>query len=128
MLSFFRKKDDVLKVGAVRSVIVSSDVSQIWSDEFWLWKVSFVYVFRQEVFNPTLKELGYRDDEDLKAAIYDLLRTIKDPEKPSTLEVRAIWVKMEEVLLICALPLGVERSKRRLRICDETCRWRGASG
>ncbi|KAF9405044.1 hypothetical protein HW555_006724, partial [Spodoptera exigua] len=34
----------------------------------------------------TLQELGYRDENDLKETIYDFLRTIRDPEKPSTLE------------------------------------------
>lgn len=38
--------------------------------------------------NFSLAELGYKSDEELKQTIYDLLRTIKDPEKPSTLEVR----------------------------------------
>lgn len=53
----------------------------------------------QEVENPTLQELGYKDDEDLKQAIYDLLRTIKDPEKPNTLEVRAIKNCSEDNLI-----------------------------
>ncbi|CAH0715087.1 unnamed protein product, partial [Brenthis ino] len=34
----------------------------------------------------TLQELGYKDDNDLRETIYDFLRTIRDPEKPSTLE------------------------------------------
>lgn len=31
--------------------------------------------------------MGYENEEDLKQTIYDHLRTIRDPEKPSTLEV-----------------------------------------
>ncbi|XP_026331229.1 MIP18 family protein galla-1 [Hyposmocoma kahamanoa] len=34
----------------------------------------------------SLQELGYRDENDLRETIYDFLRTIRDPEKPSTLE------------------------------------------
>ncbi|KAI5632704.1 iron-sulfur cluster assembly protein domain-containing protein [Phthorimaea operculella] len=34
----------------------------------------------------SLQELGYNDENDLKETIYDFLRTIRDPEKPSTLE------------------------------------------
>ncbi|EDW74241.1 uncharacterized protein Dwil_GK21825 [Drosophila willistoni] len=33
-----------------------------------------------------LQELGYRNATDLQETIYDLLRTIRDPEKPCTLE------------------------------------------
>ncbi|XP_037908518.1 MIP18 family protein galla-1 isoform X2 [Hermetia illucens] len=33
-----------------------------------------------------LNELGYKDTNDLKETIYDALRTIRDPEKPHTLE------------------------------------------
>ncbi|ALC41515.1 CG30152 [Drosophila busckii] len=33
-----------------------------------------------------LHELGYRNATDLQETIYDLLRTIRDPEKPCTLE------------------------------------------
>ncbi|XP_077287531.1 cytosolic iron-sulfur assembly component galla-1 [Arctopsyche grandis] len=35
---------------------------------------------------PSITQLGYRDNNDLKDTIYDVLRTIRDPEKPSTLE------------------------------------------
>ncbi|XP_053664900.1 MIP18 family protein galla-1 [Anopheles marshallii] len=35
---------------------------------------------------PTLQELGYRSTDDLRETIYDFLRTIRDPEKPNTLE------------------------------------------
>ncbi|XP_035792800.1 MIP18 family protein galla-1-like [Anopheles albimanus] len=35
---------------------------------------------------PTLQQLGYRNVNDLKETIYDFLRTIRDPEKPNTLE------------------------------------------
>ncbi|CAK1589444.1 unnamed protein product [Parnassius mnemosyne] len=34
----------------------------------------------------SLQELGYKDDNELRETIYDFLRTIRDPEKPSTLE------------------------------------------
>jgi hypothetical protein len=37
-----------------------------------------------------MEDLGYKTDEELKQTIYDLLRTIKDPEKPNTLEVRSL--------------------------------------
>ncbi|XP_062549626.1 MIP18 family protein galla-1 [Armigeres subalbatus] len=36
--------------------------------------------------SPTLSQLGYRGEDDLKETIYDFLRTIRDPEKPNTLE------------------------------------------
>ncbi|KFB51615.1 AGAP007363-PA-like protein [Anopheles sinensis] len=35
---------------------------------------------------PSLQELGYRNSNDLRETIYDFLRTIRDPEKPNTLE------------------------------------------
>uniref|UniRef100_A0A182MUC8 MIP18 family-like domain-containing protein n=1 Tax=Anopheles culicifacies TaxID=139723 RepID=A0A182MUC8_9DIPT len=35
---------------------------------------------------PTLQELGYQNANDLRETIYDFLRTIRDPEKPNTLE------------------------------------------
>lgn len=34
----------------------------------------------------TLQELGYKDENELRETIYDYLRTIRDPEKPNTLE------------------------------------------
>ncbi|XP_053675997.1 MIP18 family protein galla-1 [Anopheles nili] len=34
----------------------------------------------------TLQELGYRNTDDLRETIYDFVRTIRDPEKPNTLE------------------------------------------
>ncbi|XP_037952716.1 MIP18 family protein galla-1-like [Teleopsis dalmanni] len=33
-----------------------------------------------------LQELGYQNADDLKETIYDILRSIRDPEKPNTLE------------------------------------------
>ncbi|EAT37962.1 AAEL010112-PA [Aedes aegypti] len=36
--------------------------------------------------SPTLSQLGYRSADDLRETIYDFLRTIRDPEKPNTLE------------------------------------------
>ncbi|XP_013102030.1 MIP18 family protein galla-1 [Stomoxys calcitrans] len=33
-----------------------------------------------------LKELGYKNANDLQETVYDCLRTIRDPEKPATLE------------------------------------------
>ncbi|XP_055626843.1 MIP18 family protein galla-1 isoform X2 [Toxorhynchites rutilus septentrionalis] len=36
--------------------------------------------------SPSLSQLGYRNENDLKETIYDFLRTIRDPEKPNTLE------------------------------------------
>ncbi|XP_035905165.1 MIP18 family protein galla-1 [Anopheles stephensi] len=39
---------------------------------------------------PTLQELGYRNANDLRETIYDILRTIRDPEKPNTLEDLAV--------------------------------------
>lgn len=30
--------------------------------------------------------MGYTDEQDLKECIYDILRFVKDPEKPQTLE------------------------------------------
>ncbi|CAO1322093.1 unnamed protein product [Diamesa tonsa] len=67
MLSFFRKKQsdtDLIPRGAIRSVFVEPN----------------------EYFNKSLVEMGYENEEDLKQTIYDHLRTIRDPEKPSTLE------------------------------------------
>jgi hypothetical protein len=43
----------------------------------------------KEIQNPNLQEIGFGSEEELKQTIFDLLRTIKDPEKPSTLEVIA---------------------------------------
>lgn len=33
-----------------------------------------------------LKELGYKDAQDLQETLFDVLRSIRDPEKPCTLE------------------------------------------
>jgi hypothetical protein len=44
----------------------------------------------QDINNPSLAEIGYSSEEELKQTIYDLLRTIRDPEKPSTLEVKKL--------------------------------------
>ncbi|XP_030387328.1 MIP18 family protein galla-1 [Scaptodrosophila lebanonensis] len=39
-----------------------------------------------------LHELGYRNATDLQETIYDLLRSIRDPEKPCTLEdLNVVW-------------------------------------
>ncbi|XP_063701078.1 MIP18 family protein galla-1 [Culicoides brevitarsis] len=35
---------------------------------------------------PSLESLGYKNEQDLKETIYDILRTVRDPEKPTTLE------------------------------------------
>ncbi|KAG5667884.1 hypothetical protein PVAND_015850 [Polypedilum vanderplanki] len=68
MLSFFKKirteSESEGRVNTVRSVVVGID----------------------DVVHPSLAEMGYSNEEDLKFAIFDLLRTIKDPEKPQTLE------------------------------------------
>lgn len=48
-----------------------------------------MFIF-QEIHNPSLAEIGYTSEEELKQTIYDILRTIKDPEKPSTLEVEIL--------------------------------------
>ncbi|KAL7013515.1 hypothetical protein ACKWTF_015435 [Chironomus riparius] len=67
MLSFikrFRTESEAERFNAVRSVVVKVD----------------------DVVHPSLAEMGYANEEELKFAIYDLLRTIKDPEKPQTLE------------------------------------------
>lgn len=42
----------------------------------------------KDVKHPGLHELGFKNNEEFRQTIYDLLRTIKDPEKPSTLEVK----------------------------------------
>uniref|UniRef100_A0A6M2DV85 MIP18 family-like domain-containing protein n=1 Tax=Xenopsylla cheopis TaxID=163159 RepID=A0A6M2DV85_XENCH len=39
-----------------------------------------------EKLSEITKELGYADTDELKETIYDYIRTIRDPEKPSTLE------------------------------------------
>lgn len=41
---------------------------------------------REVVPSPSLTQLGYRSVDDLRETIYDFLRTIRDPEKPNTLE------------------------------------------
>ncbi|XP_053689896.1 MIP18 family protein galla-1 [Sabethes cyaneus] len=65
MLSFFRKKaDDVSEASSSRTESLNREVAQ----------------------SPSLSQLGYRDANDLKETIYDFLRTIRDPEKPNTLE------------------------------------------
>jgi hypothetical protein len=49
-----------------------------------------VQIYLQDINNPSLAEIGYSCEEELKQTIYDLLRTIRDPEKPSTLEVKKL--------------------------------------
>ncbi|XP_075168150.1 cytosolic iron-sulfur assembly component galla-1 [Haematobia irritans] len=39
-----------------------------------------------DVGEDALKELGYKNATDLQETVYDCLRTIRDPEKPATLE------------------------------------------
>lgn len=93
MLSFFRKKQsdsDLISKGAIRSVFVEQNVSL--NTVFFLFSCCalcyclFTFSFK-EYFNQSLVEMGYENEEDLKQTIYDHLRTIRDPEKPSTLEV-----------------------------------------
>lgn len=66
MLSFFRKKtsDDMSVASGSRSESLNREVAQ----------------------SPSLSQLGYRNANDLKETIYDFLRTIRDSEKPNTLE------------------------------------------
>ncbi|XP_026463377.1 MIP18 family protein galla-1-like [Ctenocephalides felis] len=64
MFSFFRKK----------SVSDMSDTSNADDSKCF------------EKLSEITKELGYADTEELKETIYDYIRTIRDPEKPSTLE------------------------------------------
>ncbi|XP_055530094.1 MIP18 family protein galla-1 [Wyeomyia smithii] len=66
MLSFFRKKSS----GDVSAASSSCSES----------------LNREVAPSPSLSQLGYRDANDLKETIYDFLRTIRDPEKPNTLE------------------------------------------
>ncbi|XP_058459902.1 MIP18 family protein galla-1 [Malaya genurostris] len=63
MLSFFRKKDSNPSSGSC-SENTNSEVEP----------------------SPNLSQLGYRSTNDLKETIFDFLRTIRDPEKPNTLE------------------------------------------
>uniref|UniRef100_U5EFH8 MIP18 family-like domain-containing protein n=1 Tax=Corethrella appendiculata TaxID=1370023 RepID=U5EFH8_9DIPT len=72
MLSFFRKKSDDL----TQTNTVSEGNS----------KKSINDKDLQQNNNQTLQDLGYKNSQDLKETIYDFLRTIKDPEKPNTLE------------------------------------------
>lgn len=51
-----------------------------------------------DVKHPTLADMGFASEEDLKSAIYDLMRTIKDPEKPQTLE--ELSVVSEEMISV----------------------------
>uniref|UniRef100_A0A182NI38 MIP18 family-like domain-containing protein n=1 Tax=Anopheles dirus TaxID=7168 RepID=A0A182NI38_9DIPT len=69
MLSFFRKKtsDELGPVASGSKSIPSSRAAT-------------------GPHRPTLQQLGYRDTNDLRETIYDFLRTIRDPEKPNTLE------------------------------------------
>uniref|UniRef100_A0A182JFP5 MIP18 family-like domain-containing protein n=1 Tax=Anopheles atroparvus TaxID=41427 RepID=A0A182JFP5_ANOAO len=65
MLSFFRKKtSDDMTVSSSNPKAGTGEVTD----------------------GPSLEELGYRHSSDLKETIYDFLRTIRDPEKPNTLE------------------------------------------
>lgn len=70
------ESDGDVRVNAVRSKIVSMD----------------------DVKHPTLSDMGFGDENELKAAIYDLMRTIKDPEKPQTLE--ELNVVSEEMITV----------------------------
>lgn len=67
MLSFLKRirtESEAERYSAVRSVVVGQD----------------------DVMHPSLADMGYANEQELKEAIYDLMRTIKDPEKPQTLE------------------------------------------
>ncbi|XP_050075722.1 MIP18 family protein galla-1 [Anopheles maculipalpis] len=70
MLSFFRKKTSEDLTTVLPSKATSSHVRSN----------------AAELPAPTLQELGYRNANDLRETIYDFLRTIRDPEKPNTLE------------------------------------------
>lgn len=86
MLSFLRKirteSESEPKFGAVRSTVVGVD----------------------DVMHPSLAEMGFSNEEELKFAIYDLLRTIKDPEKPQTLE--ELNVVSEDMIFVKKVTAG----------------------
>ncbi|XP_052860726.1 MIP18 family protein galla-1 [Anopheles cruzii] len=70
MLSFFRKKTvENLPVAPSNSFFNGNPTAAT-----------------KEAFGPTIQNLGYRNISDLKETIYGFLRTIRDPEKPNTLE------------------------------------------
>nr|XP_019560424.2 MIP18 family protein galla-1 [Aedes albopictus] len=69
MLSFFRRKtsEDLSVSPSSSSAVAPSPKKEVTP-------------------SPTLSQLGYRSADDLRETIYDFLRTIRDPEKPNTLE------------------------------------------
>uniref|UniRef100_A0A182WJF6 MIP18 family-like domain-containing protein n=1 Tax=Anopheles minimus TaxID=112268 RepID=A0A182WJF6_9DIPT len=67
MLSFFRKKPSEELVSASSSKAFTGPDGAV-------------------LRGLTLQEMGYRNVNDLRETIYDFLRTIRDPEKPNTLE------------------------------------------
>uniref|UniRef100_A0A8D8B7W9 MIP18 family protein CG30152 n=1 Tax=Culex pipiens TaxID=7175 RepID=A0A8D8B7W9_CULPI len=72
MLSFFRKKtsDDLTGDGTISTGSTGGGA----------------VVAKEVAASPSLTQLGYRSVDDLRETIYDFLRTIRDPEKPNTLE------------------------------------------
>lgn len=109
MLSFFRTKSSE---GTVDKIIngtknLSIEVAQVATPQIKQNMQSTTNVNHMNEPNTLLKSLGYNDDTELKETIYgsydrqfiptnglfsricsiiDILRTIRDPEKPSTLE------------------------------------------
>uniref|UniRef100_A0A182X3Z0 MIP18 family-like domain-containing protein n=1 Tax=Anopheles quadriannulatus TaxID=34691 RepID=A0A182X3Z0_ANOQN len=76
MLSFFRKKtSDELPTGGSAPSAAKGNPS-----------IGGTTANGEVPPRPSLQELGYRNANDLRETIYDFLRTIRDPEKPSTLE------------------------------------------
>ncbi|XP_037041237.1 MIP18 family protein galla-1 [Bradysia coprophila] len=76
MLSFFRKKSlDDNNHSADQTVPSSSSRSNSLCDNM---------QFKDS--EALVRELGYNNLTELKETVYDMLRTIRDPEKPSTLE------------------------------------------
>lgn len=86
MLSFFKKirteSESEARIRSIRSVVVSVD----------------------DVTHPSLAEMGFSNEDELKLAIFDLLRTIKDPEKPQTLE--ELNVVSEEMITVQKIVSG----------------------
>ncbi|KAL9692691.1 hypothetical protein quinque_000038 [Culex quinquefasciatus] len=72
MLSFFRKKTSDDLTGDGTNSTGSGGGAAV--------------VAKEVVPSPSLSQLGYRSVDDLRETIYDFLRTIRDPEKPNTLE------------------------------------------
>ncbi|XP_067634149.1 MIP18 family protein galla-1 isoform X2 [Eurosta solidaginis] len=90
MLSFIRRKLSDADSVSVNSTTANANVPSSGAiDHILVQKISQMSLEREAIpfgDDALLQELGYKSTTELQENIYDALRTIRDPEKPCTLE------------------------------------------